>query len=101
MGDVTPCCGLLMVYKHTWFIMNNKLSLRGSDDSGLCCSYMQQYKPESLMWALFIISLCLAVPPLGWEYLGSLLGSSSVSPLCHQITGTCKLAKGGKVRHCI
>ena len=39
MGDVTPCCGLLMVYKHTWFIMNNKLSLRRSDDSGLCCSY--------------------------------------------------------------
>lgn len=39
MGDVTPCCGLLMVYKHTWFIMNNKLSLRGSDDSGLCRSY--------------------------------------------------------------
>ena len=57
---------------------------------------MQQYKPESLMWALFIISLCLAVPPLGWEYLGSLLGSNSVSPLCHEITGTCKLAKGAK-----
>ena len=59
---------------------------------------IQLYQPASLNSTWLMMSLCLESPPLGKEYLGSWMGSSSESFLCHVMEGTCGLIRDGIVR---
>ena len=55
----------------------------------------QLYQPASLNSTWLMMSLCLELPPLGKEYLGSRTGSSSELSLCHVMEGSC-----GLIREC-